>query len=115
MPPGKQHVQMFEQRFAYRFPWSTPINHGLEIPTYMREAQLALAPGITIIHFGAITGEDAAIPFAHQLPQRGRTPAGGNREHTELRGDQRPQHAPLPPLLPGRLIYVEIATLHVDG
>ena len=58
---------------------------------------------------------ECAIPVADQLPQHSNAPARGNRKDTELRGDQRPQHAPLPPFLPRRLINIQITTLHVDS
>ena len=114
MPPGKHDVRMFEKASPTSCPGSTPINHRLKISTQMRPAQLASAQGITVIHFGPITGKDAAIPLAHQLLQHCDSTPGGNRKHTELRRHHRPQRAPLPAFLPRRLINIEITTLHVD-
>jgi hypothetical protein len=67
MPPGKQHVRMFEQGFSDSLSWSPPINHGLKISYQMGPAQLASIQWLTVIGFRAITGTRAAIPLAHQL------------------------------------------------
>jgi hypothetical protein len=55
MPPRKQDVEMFEERFADRLPGPTTINHRLEISQQMRKAQLTLAERVTVIGLGAIT------------------------------------------------------------
>ncbi len=105
LPLVEQDVGVGQQVLADPRPAVPPVDHGLEVSSEVRPADLALAHREVVVGRVSVRGQHSGMArdqLAQHLPGTGQA----DQEHGHAGGHRGPQPAPLAPLRPPGLVHV---------
>src|SRR3990172_4730548 len=107
IPPGKELLDLFQQKTSHRLGLATSLHKSLKIPLEMGPAHLALIRIQPVVGAIAVRADSAVIIFTQQLLGSLGTTGLKHPEHGHRRGGRYPQPEVTGQLLPTGLIQVD--------